>query len=182
MLPRHILFLVVCIMVQGLVSTNSNFSDTNLVLNITKDSLDDIASKNKSAMILFFSERHVNPIITTFYSIFVIIIRFMLFKSPHLQKLTIYVPQSFFCITSLRCKECDNLRLELNKLPKKLKEAGLTNIFVGEADCCKEYEFCTSSDRKTKCLTDEMNQGIEMTIIKIRQKSFIGFSLVDYNV
>ena len=65
------------------------------------------------------------------------------------------------------------MRLELNKLPEKLKEAGLASIIVGEADCCKNYEFCASSDRKTKCLTDEMTQGTELPIIKIRLKIII---------
>ena len=50
--------------------------------------------------------------------------------------------------------------MELSELPDKLKDAGLDTIVVGEVDCCKEPDFCSSSDRKTKCLISEMAQGI----------------------
>ena len=57
MLPRHFLSLYVCFVLQGVVRTKSSFSASYPVVNITKDVLDDITVQNKSAFILFYSER-----------------------------------------------------------------------------------------------------------------------------
>ena len=51
------------------------------------------------------------------------------------------------------------MRSDLTKLQNKLKEAGLTDIVVGEADCCSEFDLCASYDRKTKCFKEEIVQG-----------------------
>ena len=49
--------------------------------------------------------------------------------------------------------------MDLNELQNQLKETGLTDIVVGEVDCCSEYDLCASYDRKTKCSKEEMVQG-----------------------
>ena len=52
--------------------------------------------------------------------------------------------------------------MELSELPDQLKDAGLETIVVGEVDCCKDTDFCSSSDRKTKCLMGEIAQGTQL--------------------
>ena len=50
----------------------------------------------------------------------------------------------------------------MSELPNKLKDAELESVVVGEVDCCKQSDFCLSSDRKTKCLMGEMAQGTQL--------------------
>ena len=66
----------------------------------------------------------------------------------------------YWYIKSLKsCSKCDELRYNLANLPEKLRETGLEEIVVGEADCCKEYDLCASSDRKSKCFMQDMIKG-----------------------
>lgn len=67
---------------------------------------------------------------------------------------------SFYFNALTRCSECEKRQLELDTLLVKLKESGLSEIVVGEADCCKEIDLCATSDKETKCLKDVIDQGI----------------------
>ena len=51
--------------------------------------------------------------------------------------------------------------MDLTKLQYKLKEAGLTEIVVGEANCCSETDLCASNEKKSRsrCFIEEMVQG-----------------------
>ena len=59
----------------------------------------------------------------------------------------------------LRCDTCANLRQEWNKLLEKLNDTEIVDIVVGEADCCQERNLCSSSDRETSCIVDNVDQG-----------------------
>ena len=80
----------------------------------------------------------------------------------------------YFCILDYnRCTKCDDLRRDITALADRLNETGLSNVIVGEADCCKQNDFCESSGRETKCLKDEMNGKNYSRLIKKQSKTIL---------
>ena len=59
-----------------------------------------------------------------------------------------------------RCTDCDYVRQNLKNLSRTLKETGIAEVIIAEADCCIENDLCDTLDRKTKCINDELSRGI----------------------
>ena len=52
------------------------------------------------------------------------------------------------------------MRENLKNLSRTLKETGIAEVVIAEADCCIETDLCDTLDRKTKCINDEISEGI----------------------
>ena len=55
-----------------------------------------------------------------------------------------------------RCEQCDELRDTLKKLSQNLKETEMIEVVIAEADCCIETDLCDTTDRTTKCISDQV--------------------------
>ena len=135
---KSVLFLLGGFILKEAAGSYGNFSNDNSVVKITKDSLAEIAVNNKSSFILFYSER---------YEIY-----FIQKYSAMIQILHYFLVILFTYNAFQRCDGCKDMQLDWNKLPKKLKDANLVDVIVGEANCCTETDLCASADKKTKCI------------------------------
>ena len=59
-----------------------------------------------------------------------------------------------------RCIDCDEVRENLKNLSRTLKETSIAEVVIAEADCCIETDLCDTLDRKTKCINDEISEGM----------------------
>ena len=58
-----------------------------------------------------------------------------------------------------RCEECNDLRLDWQKLSGTLKDHGMEDVVVSQVDCCIESDLCDTIDRQTKCFGRIKNSG-----------------------
>ena len=71
-----------------------------------------------------------------------------------------------------RCNECDELRRNWEELALNLKDSGIENLIVSQANCCIETDLCDTLDLRTKCLNDDIMRGIDLKYNNFIAKTF----------